>query len=169
MVIYNNPKRLLNEWGHQSAFHHFGGSQWREKLKGSRPGACLVDNLRIKNPRWKELPWWITQGTWPNYDPCRLITLLSHAGVWKFRLQKFKCWGIRYPSRTITVFNIDEYFMAHELTTVAKWTVNIWLHMGTCGRSTRTRWRSYENPASTKQSAPQGEHQKLTLVYIHTW
>jgi hypothetical protein len=32
--------------------------------------------------------------------------------------------GIRYPSRTITVFNIDEYFMAHELTTVAKWAVN---------------------------------------------
>jgi hypothetical protein len=35
-----------------------------------------------------------------------------------FRLQKFKCWGIRYPSRTITVFNIDKYFMAHELTPV---------------------------------------------------
>jgi hypothetical protein len=30
-----------------------------------------------------------SQGTRPNYDPCRLITLLTHAGVQKFRLQKF--------------------------------------------------------------------------------
>jgi hypothetical protein len=37
-----------------------------------------------------------------------IITLLTHAGVRKSRLQKFKCWGIRYPSRTITVFDIDK-------------------------------------------------------------
>ena len=85
---------------------------------------------------------------------------------------KFCAGGIKCPSRTNTVFNIlaydDAYFMEHELTPGAKWAVNIWLHMGTCVRSTQMRWRAYENPASTKQSAPQGEHQKLTLVHIHT-
>jgi hypothetical protein len=29
---------------------------WREKLKGSRPGACLVDSLRIKKPSMKGTP-----------------------------------------------------------------------------------------------------------------
>ena len=60
-----------------------------------------------------------SKGTWPNYDSCRLITLLTHAGVWKFRLQNL-CWGIKCPSRTNTVWNIcasdDANFMAHELT-----------------------------------------------------
>ena len=35
------------------------------------------------------LPMKTSQGTWLNYDPCRLITLSTHAGVRKFRLQNF--------------------------------------------------------------------------------
>jgi hypothetical protein len=54
----------------------------------------------------------------------------------------------------ITVFNIDEYFMAHELTTVAKWAVNIWLHMGTCGRSSHFETESIREYSTYKNSVP---------------
>jgi hypothetical protein len=41
---------------------------------------------------------------------------------------KFLCWSIKCPSRTNNVFKIsasgDVYFMAYELTTIAKWAVN---------------------------------------------
>jgi hypothetical protein len=46
-------------------------------------------------------------------------------------------------------------FMAHGVDPLVEEAVNIWLHMGTCIRSSQMGRRAYENPTSTKHSAHQ--------------
>jgi hypothetical protein len=46
-----------------------------------------------------------------------IITLYTLAGVRKSRLQKFKCWCLKTPSRTISVSDIDNLH-DNELTSV---------------------------------------------------
>ena len=46
-----------------------------------------------------------SQSNRPNYDPCRSITLLTHTGVWKFRLQKYVL-EQKLPCKNQVVFDL---------------------------------------------------------------
>ena len=99
----------------EELLHVWGKNSWKIN-QAEKPSWQPED----KKPSVKGTPSMETsQGTWSNYDSCRLITILTHAWVRKFRLQNL-CWGIKCPSRTNTVWNIcasdDANFMAHELT-----------------------------------------------------
>ena len=58
------------------------------------------------------------QGTWPNYDSCRLITLSTHAGVRNFIYKILVLGHQKAQAEPIHVWNIDKDFMVHELTPV---------------------------------------------------
>jgi len=140
-----------------------GGKNSREVSQALKPGWQPEDK---KTSVKGTLPMKTSQGTWPNYDPCRLVTLSTHAGVRKFCLQNL-CWGIRCPSRANTVFNkfasgdASSWHMSWPLV------LNGWSTSGsTWGRVVdllTLRWRAYENPTPTKIVFPQCEHQKINI------
>jgi hypothetical protein len=54
-------------------------------------------------------------------------------------------------------------FMVHGVDPLVEEAVNIWLHMGTCVRSSHMGRRAYENPASTNRCSP------ISNISIHIY
>jgi len=84
MVIYNNPKRLLNERDHQSAFHHFGGKSVEGKTQGKSARSLSGRQPEDKKPPMKGTPLMSTSKV-PDRTMIHadIITLYTLAGVRK--------------------------------------------------------------------------------------